>query len=75
MANKKPDDEPQTQDSPEEVEVAFGDEPSDTATLLLAAAEDLELEPGVVKTTSTGTFIVPSDVAKKAGVKPVEDNE
>jgi hypothetical protein len=59
----------------EEVEVPFGDNPSETATLLLAAAEDMDLDPGVVKTTSEGTFVVPADLAKKAKVKPKEDSE
>lgn len=56
-----------------EVEIPYGDNPSDTATLLLAAAESLGLEPWVVRTTSDNTvFLVPEEVAKK--VKS-EDNK
>lgn len=51
----------------DEVEVPFGEDPAETATMLLAAAEDLELDAGVVKTTSEGTFLVPEEVAEKAG--------
>jgi 2-keto-3-deoxy-L-rhamnonate aldolase RhmA len=47
----------------------------DNAVLLLAAAEELELDPGVVRTTSDNVFIVPSDVAKKAGVKEADDGD
>lgn len=50
----------------DEVEVPFGENPAETATLLLAAAEDLELDPGVVRTTSDGVFLVPEEVAAKA---------
>lgn len=46
----------------------------DNAVLLLAAAEELELDPGVVRTTSDNVFIVPKDVAKKAGVKEAEND-
>jgi hypothetical protein len=78
MATAKKTAEPAEPDEtagPEEVEVPFGDNPSETATLLLAAAEDMDLDPGVVKTTSEGTFVVPADLAKKAKVKPKEDSE
>lgn len=37
----------------------------DTAVLLLAAAEDLGLDPSVVRTTTNG-YVVPEEVAKKA---------
>lgn len=40
---------------------------SDTAVLLLAAAEELDLDPGVVRTTTSG-FLVPEEVANKAGL-------
>jgi hypothetical protein len=68
-------DEPETTEGPEEVEVPFGENAGETATLLLAAAEDMDLEPSVVKTTSDWTFLVPADLAKKAKVKPKEDSE
>lgn len=40
----------------------------DNATLLLAAAEELELGQDVVATTSQGFFLVPERVAEKAGL-------
>lgn len=49
----------------DEVEVQFGDNPADTAVLLLAAAEDLGLDPSVVGTRE-GAFVVPSEVHDKA---------
>lgn len=55
--------------------VPYGDNPSDTATLLLAAADDLGLQPDVVETTSDRVFRVPEEVATKAGVEVVEDEE
>lgn len=48
------------------VEVPFGDNPGETATLLLAAAEELGLDAGVVATDSEGVFHVPSEVNDKA---------
>jgi len=48
----------------EQVEVPF-DKPSDQATLLLAAAEELGLDPSVVQTRD-GAFVVPQDVHDKA---------
>jgi hypothetical protein len=47
------------------VEVPYGENAADTATLLLAAAEDLDLDQSVVK-TSEGGFLVPSEVNDKA---------
>jgi hypothetical protein len=44
---------------------------ADKATLLLAAAEDLGLDAGVVRTTSGG-YLVPEDVADKAGLSEGE---
>ena len=48
----------------EQVEIPF-DKPSDQATLLLAAAEELGLDPSVVQ-TSEGGFRVPQEVNDKA---------
>jgi hypothetical protein len=56
-------------------QVPYGDDPSKTATLLLAAADDLKLDPGVVETTSDQVFKVPAEVAEKAGLETVEDQE
>lgn len=49
----------------ERVEVPFGDNPSEQATLLLAAAEELDLGQEVVGTAS-GAFVVPPEVAERA---------
>jgi hypothetical protein len=49
----------------DQVEVPFGENPSETATLLLAAAEELGLDQGVVGTVEGG-FLVPSEVNDKA---------
>lgn len=59
----------------EHVEVPFGDKSGETATLLLAAAEDLGLDPGVVRTTSEYSFVVPEEVAAKAGLDTVSEDE
>ena len=48
------------------VEVPFGEKPSETAVLLLAAAEELDLGADEVRTT-TGAFIVPKKIADQAG--------
>lgn len=49
-----------------EVEVPYGDNASETATLLLAAAEELGYQPWQVRTTSDNTvFLVPEEVAEK----------
>ena len=47
---------------------------SDNATLLLAAAEELNLPAGVVETTGSG-FRVPVEVAKKAGLDNNDDDK
>jgi hypothetical protein len=47
-----------------DVEVPF-DNPGDQAVLLLAAAEELDLGAGAVK-TSEGKFIVPEEVYQRA---------
>jgi len=49
----------------ENVEVPFDDDTKDTAVLLLAAAEDLGLDPSTVR-TGEGVFIVPKEVHDKA---------
>ena len=41
---------------------------ADNAVLLLAAAEELGLDAGVVETTSDGVFRVPQEVVDKAGL-------
>src|SRR4051812_7751826 len=51
------------------VRVAYGDSAADTATLLLAAAEESdEYGADVVRTDSYGGFVVPEEIAKAAGV-------
>lgn len=55
------------------VKVPYG-KGGDNATLLLAAAEELKMEPGVVRTTMHG-FEVPEEVAKKAGLDTVDPDE
>ena len=49
----------------------------EAAILLLAAAEELDLPPGVVSVDTTGSsgsrFQAPADVVKKAGLKPEKD--
>jgi hypothetical protein len=47
------------------VKVPFGENPSETATLLLAAAEELDLGQHVVGTTE-GAFLVPAEVNETA---------
>jgi hypothetical protein len=56
------------------VEIPFDDDASEVAVLLLAAAEDLDLDPGVVRTV-TGAFLVPQQVADKAGMGSAEQTE
>lgn len=53
----------------EKVEVPFGENPQETATLLLAAAVELELPQDVVATTSEATFVVPAEVYDKVFTK------
>lgn len=50
-----------------EVEVGYGENQTETAQNLLAAAERLGHPANVVRTTSEGHFLVPEDVAKDAG--------
>lgn len=50
-----------------DVEVPYGDNATDTAVLLLEAAQRLGLEPSVVRTSSKGSaFFVPEEVSKVA---------
>jgi hypothetical protein len=51
------------------VHVPFGDNMSETATLLLAAAEETDTPvASVVVDHFTNSYVVPADVAKKAGL-------
>lgn len=56
---------------PEYVEIGGGHD-ADNSTLLLDAAESLDLDPSVVQTTSFG-FRVPKSVADAAGLEAEED--
>lgn len=58
-----------------EVSVPYGDNPADTATLLLAAAETQGLPPDVVRTSSDSLFYVPEEVASEAGLHSVKPDE
>lgn len=49
----------------EKVKVPFNGKASENAVLLLAAAEQLDLDPSVVETTS-GAYLVPQEVKDKA---------
>jgi hypothetical protein len=68
---------PKTEDKPvapaedKQVEVDFGDDASETAVLLLAAAEELHGDQSIVG-TGTNVFLVPQSVADKAGLKAKE---
>jgi hypothetical protein len=57
-----------------DVQVPFGDNPGETATLLLAAAEELGLGQSVVRTSDSG-FLVPEEVAKKVDEKDEPEEE
>jgi hypothetical protein len=71
MPAKKKTEPPPTPADDEQVEVDFGDNPSDTATLLLAAAEELHGDQSIVG-TGANVFLVPKSVADKAGLKAKE---
>ena len=61
-----------------EVLVPYGDTPSETATLLLGAADELGHEPYVVRNQpDDGGFRVPEEVAKKAkmGKQAISEEE
>lgn len=50
-----------------DVKIPFGDNASDTAVLLLLAAQELELDPSVVRTQPMqNRFSVPAEVAERA---------
>lgn len=51
--------------SDETVEIAYSANNQETAVLLLAAAEELDMDQSVVR-TSEGKFVVPKEVADKA---------
>lgn len=53
--------------------VTITDMSSDTATLLLAAAEEMDLDAHVVQVSGGEGFIVPRAVAEKAGLAPDEN--
>ncbi len=59
-----------------EVEISFGDNASDTAILLLAAAAELGRDASEVRTTK-GAFVVPEEIADAAGygAAPEEDDK
>lgn len=50
-----------------DVNIKYGKSAKDTATLLLAAAESLDMPASVVR-TQEGGFIAPREVAEEAGV-------
>lgn len=50
-----------------DVKIPFGDKNGETAVLLLAAAEDLGLDPAEVRAT-TGAFVVSEEIANAAGL-------
>ena len=57
-----------------EVHVPFGDKPQETATLLLAAAEDTETPVHLVRVVDGG-FKVPQEVADSAGLDHTDEYE
>lgn len=59
------------------VKVEYGDSATDTAVLLLAAVEEMDLDPSVVKVDQEryGFFEAPADVVKKAGLKAHKEPE
>jgi hypothetical protein len=63
-----------TDEQPANVEVPYGENAQETATLLLAAAEELDLDQSVVRTTE-GAFSVPPEVADKAGLGESDESK
>jgi len=74
-AEPEPEPEPEPKSPPDEtpVTVPFGDNPGDTATLLIAAAEETGAGRFAVR-TGTGVFYVPAHIAEKAGVEVKKDD-
>jgi len=60
--------------SENDVYVGYGDDASETATLLLAAAEKTHEDQTIVRTVEGG-FMVPKDVADEAGVEYDSDED
>lgn len=56
------------------VTIPYGESAENTAVLLLAAVEDLDLDPSVVRTGSFGNFFAPKEVAEAAGVDYLDDS-
>lgn len=54
------------------IEVPFGDNASETATLLLAAAEELGRDASEVRTTA-GAFLVPEEIVVQVGAERPEE--
>lgn len=48
---------------------------SDNITLLLAAAEESDTDPTLVRTQSDGTVLAPEALVKKAKLKPIETGD
>lgn len=60
----------------DDVQVSYGESAEDTAVLLLAAAEELDLDASVVTVSpADGTFSAPKEVVKKAGLKEHKEPE
>lgn len=56
------------------VTIPFGENAENTAVLLLAAAQEMDLPASVITTGSFGNFYAPEEVADKAGVDYVADD-
>jgi hypothetical protein len=54
------------------IEVPFGNNASETATLLLAAAEELGRDASEVRTTA-GAFLVPEEIVEQVGAERPEE--
>jgi hypothetical protein len=58
-----------------DVTVPFGENAAETATLLLAAAEEAKDADASAVRTGSGVFIVPEEIAKSAGVDYESDDD